>query len=63
MASLGRIAIGMAAARIYPSQPLSGRAWLGAAAAWSALSMQCNSGGLQLLSQRTTRGARGVWPF
>ncbi len=39
MASLGHVAIGMAAARIYPSQPLSGRAWLGAAAAWSALSL------------------------
>jgi hypothetical protein len=32
MASLEHVAIGMAAARIYPSQPLTGRAWLKAAA-------------------------------
>jgi inner membrane protein len=39
MASLGHIAVGLTAARLQPTTAPSGRRWLLAAAAWSALSM------------------------
>src|SRR5687768_17218569 len=39
MASLGHIAVGLAAVRLHSAAPLAGRPWLTAAAAWSALSM------------------------
>ena len=39
MASLGHVAIGMAAARIVPPHPLAGRPWLKAAVFWSLVSM------------------------
>ena len=39
MASLGHIAIGMAAARLYQTEQTARRSWVASAATWSALSM------------------------
>ena len=39
MASLGHIAVGMAAARVYPTRPVPRRSWILAAVLWSLLSL------------------------
>ena len=39
MASLGHIAVGIAAARVYPTRPLPRRSWILAAVLWSLLSL------------------------